>query len=200
MQRIHCLLVVSTKNVRQDCDGPVDGIFNPVEFIQRWPGQYEIRYIAMATRMADADTNSGKVAATESGDDITQAVVPAMTATCLESRHARLEIDFIMDDQYLLWFDSIKRRHGRNGLTAQVHECARHDDAHYLIPMLELAGVRLEFLFRGKGDPVSGLQTLHKPEPDIMPGCSVLLSRVSQPGYQGYFSGFHIDSGADRVA
>ncbi len=154
----------------------------------------------MTARMTDTDTNSREVAAAESGYDIAQAVVTAMTAACLESYHARLEIDFIVNDQNMLWRDSIIRCHGRDGLTAQIHECARCDYPHPVVVMLELACFRLEFLFRRKGDPIFGLQTFHKPEPDIMPGRGVLLPRISQPGYQRYFSGFHIDSEPGRFA
>ncbi len=108
MERIHRLLVISGKNVRHDCDCPVDGVFNPASFTQRRPGQYKIRYVPMIARMADADTNSREVAATESGYDIAKTVVAAMAAACFEPRHARFEIDFIVDDQNLFRRDSVK--------------------------------------------------------------------------------------------
>ena len=105
-----------------------------------------------------------------------------VTAACLKSDGSRGEVEFIVHDQDLFSGNPIKRRHGCDGLTAQVHEGVWHDHPDRSFFELKVPGFGLELVFQLEAYGILPLQHLDEPVANVVPGICIAGSRITQSG------------------
>jgi hypothetical protein len=97
-------------------------VFNQIEFGLRCLFEDVVHHFAGVTGMADTQAQPGEIpTVTQTFDDVPKSVVAAVTAAQLQSGDSGGEVQLIVGDQYLGWFNIVKPGDGRNGLAASIH-------------------------------------------------------------------------------
>ncbi len=126
------------------------------------------------------DAQAIEAVAAELFNNVPQAVVPAVPATLLEPHHARLEIDFIVNDHDLFNGDPVVVGDGANRLAAPVHEGLRLAKPAVHAVRLQAADLRIERGLRAKRQGVFSGQEIDEPESRVVPGPGVFRARISE--------------------
>src|SRR5690554_7939294 len=91
--------------------------------------------------MANADAQAMEtVLVAQAGNDVTQAVMPAVSAALLEFAGAGRNIQFVMGDKYFFRPDAKKICQCTDRLATAIHESGRDQQADVLALVAELAG------------------------------------------------------------
>lgn len=151
-------------------------------------------------RPPDSEPQAQKPRTTQYGNNVPKSVVPSVPAPKLESRDARVEIQFVVSHEDLISHDLQKPRDRPNRMSAAVHEGHGLDQMDGLPPRLRGSDIGLPAGFVSESHAQSSSPFVHEPKPGVVPGLAVLTARVSQPDHQpqwsvrdhradGYYSG-----------
>ncbi len=78
--------------------------------------------LLLITGMTNPQPQTLKTITTQLADDVTQAVVTAVTTPPLEASGTRRQIKVIMRDQDMLQVNLVETRQGLNRLATEIHE------------------------------------------------------------------------------
>lgn len=177
---------LATEQFRHHRHGGDDCLFDRSAIFLRGLTQHIIGNQIAVTGVTNADTQSHKIAATQTLHDAVQAIVAAVTASLLEPYRTGRQIQFIMHHQNLLRRDFVKTGQRRHCHAAAVHKYIRlqypagesgqirfTDLAVKTAAGLELAGPSLR---HGIGEPKAG----------VVPGRLIAGAGIAQPRDQSY--------------
>src|SRR5690606_14533405 len=131
--------------------------------------------------MADADAQTMEVAhAPEGVDDVTQAVLTAVTAAELEAGRANIEVDLVVGHQHVLRRDIEIAAESRDGLTAAVHVGGGKEQSQVVTSQGDAAGVAEELALTAQLAVALRCHTGQKPGTSVVAVTVVLRAWISQ--------------------
>ena len=137
------------------------------------------------TRVTDTNTQAMKIVANVRGD-ITQTVMPTVTAVGFELNTASGYIELIMGNQQLIIINAIKIDHRHHRLTRFIHKGQWHEQAHIVTMNLPASRHSVEFFVRGEGNVKLLCQMMNEPKPGIMTRKHILLTRITKTDNKFY--------------
>jgi hypothetical protein len=130
--------------------------------------------------MPDPHTQAPKIRATQDCLDISQAIMPSVTATLFNLNLARKKIQLIVQHQNFLWHELVKACQRTHTLTRAIHERLRFDHPDLLTIETRLGHGAKESLFDGKGTSQIVGNGLGKPKACVVPRARVIGARVAK--------------------
>src|SRR5258707_5238166 len=97
--------------------------------------------------MADADAQSPEIARAERCGNVFQTIAAGKAATVLDLDASRLQIEFVVRDEYFRGCNPVEPRERAHREPASVHERPRNRE-----PRLAFSHERMEFRLRAKAD------------------------------------------------
>lgn len=124
----------------------------------------------------------------ELGDDVAQAVVPAVAAALFELGDAGWHVEFVVGHQDLFRLELEEIGQGRHGLAAAVHVGGGDEQTNFAPLVVEFAHQAEIFAIHSKVDALAGCHALNEKGPCIVPGLVVFGAGVTQANDQFYGS------------
>jgi len=189
MQFAHGHGPVAGEYFRQDVQGEVDALVEQVLFAAWGASEHVAGYQAGVPRVADAEPQAMEVIlVAELGDDVAQAVVPAVAAALFELGDAGWHVEFVVGHQDFFGFDLEEIGQGRHGLAAAVHVGGGDEQANFAPLVNELAHQAEILAIDREVDALALGHALNEKGPCIVPGLVVFGAGVTQANDQLYGS------------
>lgn len=148
-----------------------------------WRAEHVAGNIVIVARTPDADSQTGNIA-TEMPADVTQTVMPAMTAPAFDTDLAGGKREFIVCNECRLGSDLVIRRARADALSALVHERLRFQQPHGVARDRRPRDLAFEASVESERRTRALGQRVDKPKPGVMPGSGILRSGVAEPDDQ----------------
>src|SRR5690606_26375446 len=137
--------------------------------------------LALVTGMSHANAQSVKtVGATKRLDNVTHAIMAAMTTTGLDARSANREIDFVVGNQNLLRCNIKILAQGGYRLTAAIHEGRGEQQTDIVAVYGDAAAKTVKTGFCPEFAAILATDRVDKPGTDIVPVVTILWAWISQ--------------------
>jgi hypothetical protein len=184
MQRVHGKLELPFQHVRYYAQRPIKGVIYFTTIVFRRFSKHIVHDLILVSRMTDAHAQAVEILTTQMSDQVAQAVVTAMTTAPLQLDGTGRQIEFIVNNQDLLQWDSKKTRQRTDRLTTAVHK--GHGFLQTALVAIQQATrhFAVELLFGPKSLLATPHQFVYKPKPGVMPGWFVLGTRITEPDDQ----------------
>jgi hypothetical protein len=191
VQVFHRAVPFTGEDIRQHAEGKVDTGVQLFLFGAWRATQDKARDLAGIAWVANAKPQTVKsILITELRDDVSQAVVPAVSAAYFEFGNARRQIKFVVSHQDLFNRNTEETRERGNCLAAAVHVRSGDQQTNVLTLMRKASGQAKIFAISDQAYALRARDLLNKKGPCVMPGLFVFGAWISQANDQ--FDGGHV--------
>jgi len=138
-------------------------------------------YLAAVTGVADTDAKALKVVGAEVRDGIPQTFVSAMSAASFKSGGSRGNIQFVVRDQNLWWFNLEEIGQGFNGQSAAIHKRGGVEQMQVKALPLNSGIEPVIFLFGAERLARFSGQRFDEKGAGVMAGIRIVRAWITQP-------------------
>jgi hypothetical protein len=184
MQFVHGTLELTGYRERHGIHCLLHGTLYQLTILFRGTLQHIVDHLIAVAGMADTDAQAQKVITAHMRNQITQAVMPAMTTAPLQPRDTGRQIKFIMNNQYLVTRNTKEVRQCDNRLAAPVHIGRRFLQAAIVPLEFTATHLALETGLVFQTTMILLRNPVNEPESGIMPALFMFRARISQTDNQ----------------